>query len=146
MAPLTSKSWLGLIFLVLGCLIDYCSAATYHRMQDKFDWVDRTCRGREDMFDEAWEEYRALATESNKAVKSERPKLTAELMLKAMFQVRPDPRSSSFTDLQGQSHNPLLASMNSTSQNKDRKISKNERTWFRRQIHRLLSVVRRLGF
>lgn len=110
MAPLTSKSWLGLVFIALGCLITCCSAATYHRMQDKFDWVDRTCRGREDMFDEAWEEYRALATEANNAVKTRRPKVTTELMLQAMFQVRPDPRSRSFSDMKGQSHIPCPVS------------------------------------
>ena len=57
----TSKSWLGLDFVALACLVASSSAAVYHRMQDKFDFVDRSCRGREDQFDEAWEEYRALA-------------------------------------------------------------------------------------
>lgn len=102
MTPLTSKSWLGLVFVVLGCLVAFCSAADYHRMQDKFDWVDRSCRGREDTFDEAWEEYRALATEAHSAVKTRSPRYVTELMLRAMFRVRPDSRSSSFADVQGQ--------------------------------------------
>lgn len=81
-------------------------------MQDKFDWVDTSCRGREDAFDEAWEEYRALATEANNAVKARRPMPATESMLGAMFQVQPNPRSNSFLDVKGQSHNLSLTSLN----------------------------------
>lgn len=76
-------------------------------MQDKFDWVDRSCRGREDAFDEAWEEYRALATEAHNAAKARSPMPATELMLREMFQVQPDPRSNSFLDVKGQSSNPV---------------------------------------
>lgn len=99
MAFSTSKSWLAVVFLILGYLNVCCSAL--HRMEDKFAYVDRSCAGRVRDLDETWAEYRALATETHEEIKANNPRITVDLMLRSLYGILPDPHDDEFVEMQG---------------------------------------------